>query len=179
MCSFLFRVALHSVLSLAPFGNIISFEKVSSPLQLYPNCQHQKSNLMIMSKELCIKFCCCFLFSSVMNFSSKEKFLRFHSSDFVTSVSCIPDALKSPKTQNNSWYASYRTQRWIDPSNWRCFCRISCSCDFCGSYCGCCLTMHIYFSLYVLEIEGLYFNFSKLPTKEFQTINVKAQAISI
>ena len=51
MCSFLFGVVLHSVLSLAPFGNIISFEKVSSPLQLYPNCQHQKSNLMIMSKE--------------------------------------------------------------------------------------------------------------------------------
>ena len=68
MCSVLLGVVLHSVLSLAPFDNIISFEKVSSPslapfdniisfekvsspLQLYPNCQHQKSNLMIMSKE--------------------------------------------------------------------------------------------------------------------------------
>ena len=34
--------------------------------------------------------------------------------DFVTSVPCVPDAWKSPKTQNNSWYASRRTQRMID-----------------------------------------------------------------
>ena len=37
-----------------------------------------------------------------------------NSSDFVTSASCVPDAQKSPKTQNNSWHASRKTQRTID-----------------------------------------------------------------
>ena len=37
-------------------------------------------------------------------------------SDFVTSASCVPDAKKSPNTQNNSWHASRRTQRSIDQS---------------------------------------------------------------
>ena len=31
-------------------------------------------------------------------------FQHMHS-DFVTSVSCVPDPNKSPKTQNNLWYA--------------------------------------------------------------------------
>ena len=53
-------------------------------------------------------------------------------SDFVTSVSCVLDAQKSPKTQNKSWHASCRTQRLVDLN--MCFCRISCSCDLCGSY---------------------------------------------
>ena len=146
MCSVLLGVVLHSLLSLAPFDNKLL--SVLRQLARHYNCI-QTVNIRrviwwLCLKNLCAKFCCCFLFSSVMNFSLKEKFLRFHSSDFVTSVSRVPDALKSPKTQNNSWYASHRTQRWIDPSIWRCFCRISCSCDFCGSYCGCCLTIHNY-----------------------------------
>ena len=37
-------------------------------------------------------------------------------SDFVTPASCIPDALKSQKMQNNSWHASHRSQRLIDQS---------------------------------------------------------------
>ena len=37
--------------------------------------------------------------------------------DFVTSGSCVPDAYKSPKMQNNnSWHTSHRTQRSIDQS---------------------------------------------------------------
>ena len=35
-------------------------------------------------------------------------------SDFVVSVPCVADALKSAKTQNNSWHASHRTQRMIN-----------------------------------------------------------------
>ena len=35
-------------------------------------------------------------------------------SDFVTPAYCIPETQKSPKTQNNSWHASHRTQRWIN-----------------------------------------------------------------
>ena len=38
------------------------------------------------------------------------------SSDFVTSATYVPDALKSSKTQNNLWYASWRMQRSIDRS---------------------------------------------------------------
>ena len=69
-------------------------------------------------------------------------------SDFVTSVSCVPDANKSPKMHKSSKHASRRTQRSIDQSIWRCFSRlISCFCDFCGCSWGCCLTMHISFSL--------------------------------
>ena len=64
-------------------------------------------------------------------------------SDFVTYVSCVPDANKSPKMHKSSKHASRRTQRSIDQSIWRCFCRLPCLCDFCG----CCLTMHISFSL--------------------------------
>ena len=37
-------------------------------------------------------------------------------------------------------------QRSIDQSVWRCFCRISCLCDFCGCSCGCGLTTHTSFS---------------------------------
>ena len=35
-------------------------------------------------------------------------------------------------------------QRLIDQSIWRCFCRISCSCDFCGCFCGCLTTRCIF-----------------------------------
>ena len=49
----------------------------------------------------------------------------------------------SPKTHKSSWHASRRMQRSIDQLIWRCFCRLPCLCDFCG----CCLTMHISFSL--------------------------------
>ena len=59
-------------------------------------------------------------------------------SDFVTSVSCIPDAKISPKMQNNSWHASQRLKRSIDWSKHVCkFVQISHLCNFCGSYYGC------------------------------------------
>ena len=51
----------------------------------------------------------------------------------MSSVNCLP---------LRSWHAK------IDRSICGYFCKISCSCDFCGSYCGCCLTKHIYFSLF-------------------------------
>ena len=35
----------------------------------------------------------------------------------------------------------------ISWSNWRCFCGISCLCDFCGRSCDCCLMAHMPFSL--------------------------------
>ena len=44
--------------------------------------------------------------------SRREKRCLF--SDFVTSASCIPEAKKFPKMQNNSWHACHRTQRTID-----------------------------------------------------------------
>ena len=44
-------------------------------------------------------------------------------SDFVTSVSCVPDTKKTPKMHKSSWHASRRMQRLIDQSIWRCFSR--------------------------------------------------------
>ena len=52
-------------------------------------------------------------------------------SDFVTS-SGFPDPKKSPKTQNNLCYTSHRMQRSIIDQSEVVFCRMSCSCDFCG-----------------------------------------------
>ena len=52
----------------------------------------------------------------------------------------LPWCIKISKDANNSWHAK------IDQLIWRCFCRISCSCDFCGCHFGCSLK----------EEEGLY-----------------------
>ena len=41
-------------------------------------------------------------------------FSLFMTSDFGTSVSCVPDTLKSPKMQNNSWHVSHSMQRTVD-----------------------------------------------------------------
>ena len=46
-----------------------------------------------------------------------------------------PSCICVPHDTKISW--------WI----WRCFCGISCLCDFCGRSCDCCLTAHIPFSL--------------------------------
>ena len=52
--------------------------------------------------------------------------------------------------------------RSIDRSILTCvFVEITRLCHFCGDYNGCCLTMHVSFSL-CCKIEGLYFNFSTL-----------------
>ena len=40
---------------------------------------------------------------------------------------------------------------------WRCFCRMSCSCDFCGCPCGCFLKMHISFSLCCALQKNLFY----------------------
>ena len=70
---------------------------------------------------------------------------RFHFtvySDLVTSASCVPDAQKSPKTQNNLWYAFRKLKdHYFDQPE------VSCLCDFCGCSCSCCLTAHTSFSL--------------------------------
>ena len=52
-----------------------------------------------------------------------------------------------------------RKDRSIDPFV---FIEISCSCNSCGSYYGCCLTMPISFILLCFETKVLYFNFSIL-----------------
>ena len=89
------------------------------------------------------------------------------SSDFVTSV-LHPWWNKSPKTQNNLWYASRRTQRLIDRSeDVFVHCRISCLCDFCG--CSYALLNDIYFfqSLLYFTTEGVYFYCSKWLIQSF------------
>ena len=52
---------------------------------------------------------------------------------------------------------------------WRCFCRISYSCDFCGCSCGYCLTMHISFSLRCALQKNIF----------YLSGHIKAQAFSI
>ena len=47
---------------------------------------------------------------SVLTFRFSFK-MPYVCSDFVIYASCVPDTSESPKTQNNSWHASYRTQR--------------------------------------------------------------------
>ena len=48
------------------------------------------------------------------NILGVPSFSLFMTSDFVTSVSCVLDTLKSPKMQNNSWNVSHRMQRTVD-----------------------------------------------------------------
>ena len=45
----------------------------------------------------------------------------------------------------------------IDWLIWRCFCRMSCSCDFCGCPCGCFLKTHISFSLCCALQKNLFY----------------------
>ena len=98
--------------------------------------------------------------------NTKQKYWKrtdiiYDSAWFCCLCVLLPWCLKIPKDANNSWHASHRMQRLIDRSE-RVFVEISCSCNFCGSYC--CLTMHINFfsPLLCFKIEGLYFNFSLL-----------------
>ena len=48
------------------------------------------------------------------NIPGVPPFSLFMTSDFVTSLSCVLDALKCPKMQYNSWHVFHRMQRMVD-----------------------------------------------------------------
>ena len=67
--------------------------------------------------------------------------------------------------QNNSWCAFCRMQRSIDLNMCINLEEMPLSCNFCGSYYGCFLTMHIAFSLCLRENKCFYRDSKKLLGK--------------
>ena len=72
-----------------------------------------------------------------------------------------PASLTHKKSQRHTKVHGTHPVGCKDQSIWRCFCRISCSCDFCG----CCLAMHISFSLHcALQMNIFYLSGHKGPS---------------
>ena len=55
---------------------------------------------------------------------------------------------------------------------WRCFCRMSCSCDFCGCPCGCFLKMHISFSLCCALQKNLFYLSGHIKARAWLIFNL-------
>ena len=119
----------------------LTFSWTSAPstsLSWDTNHTQQYSELTTWKIEVhvCVQFCLVmwWIYHYPHIFLHSLKFKEW-SSDFVTSACCVLDKQKSPKTQNNSWHASCRTQRSINWSEHACvFVEIYHSCNFCGSY---------------------------------------------
>ena len=87
----------------------------------------------------------------LMSFEFQKKLIQFcylgHYKQWCFFLGVLhPWHKKSVKIQNNPWHASHMTQRSINQSEHVFLSKCpACSCNFCGSHCGCCLTKNISF----------------------------------